>query len=133
MNYVFKQMQEKRIKIDAVTYTSLMHWVSSSDDVDGAMKIWEEMKDKGCRPTVVSYTAYMKILLDNKRVKEATDVYKEMLESGIASTCHTYTVLMEYLVVAGKLQCILNVRCIVYVSMCLLRDNFLLDASFYIY
>ncbi|KAF2295091.1 hypothetical protein GH714_031448 [Hevea brasiliensis] len=104
MNHVFKQMQEKGIKIDAVTYTSLMHWVSSSGDVDGAVKIWKEMKENGCYPTVVSYTAYMKVLFDNKRVKEATDVYKEMLKSGIAPNCHTYTVLMEYLVLAGKYQ-----------------------------
>ncbi|KAK0604099.1 hypothetical protein LWI29_011955 [Acer saccharum] len=55
-------MQEKGLKIDAVTYTSMIHWLSNSGDVDGAVKIWEEMKDQCCCPTVVSYTAYLKIL-----------------------------------------------------------------------
>ncbi|WCJ30978.1 Tetratricopeptide repeat (TPR)-like superfamily protein [Euphorbia peplus] len=103
MKFVFKQMQEKGIKIDSVTYTSFMHWVSRSGDVDEAVKIWGEMKENGCYPTVVSYTAFMKILFDDGRVKEAGDAYKEMIESGISPNCQTYTVLMEYLVGAGEL------------------------------
>lgn len=101
MKYVFELMQEKGINIDAVTYTSVMHWLSNAGDVDGAVNIWEEMKLKECYPTVVSYTAYMKILFLNDRVKEATDVYKEMIQSGLPPNCYTYTVLMEYLVGAG--------------------------------
>ena len=75
-------MQEKGIEIDSATYTSLMHWLSNSGNVDEAVKMWEEMNSKGCYHTVVSYTAYKKILFSNDRVKEATDVYKEMLQSG---------------------------------------------------
>ncbi|KAF5738177.1 putative pentatricopeptide repeat-containing protein [Tripterygium wilfordii] len=104
MNYVFKLMQENGIKVDAVTYTSLMHWISSSGDVDGAVNMWQEMKFNGCNPTVVSYTAYLKILFDNKRVEEASDLYREMIQIGISPTCHTYTVLMEYLVSVGKCE-----------------------------
>lgn len=90
--------------IDTVTYTSLIHWVSSSGDVDGAMRLWEEMRDNGCEPTVVSYTAYMKILFADGRVEEATEVYKDMLRSRVSPNCHTYTVLMEYLVGTGQLR-----------------------------
>ncbi|OMP10080.1 hypothetical protein COLO4_04840 [Corchorus olitorius] len=72
-------MQEKELKIDAVTYTSILHWLSKSGDVDGAVEMWEEMRGKRC-----------------------TAVYKEMLQSGISPNCHTYTVLMEYLFRAGK-------------------------------
>ncbi|XVF15698.1 hypothetical protein REPUB_Repub09cG0177800 [Reevesia pubescens] len=104
MKYLFQQMQEKGLKVDVVTYTSVLHWLSKSGDVDGAVEMWEEMRGKGCFPTVVSYTAYMKVLFDNKRVKEGTDVYKEMLQSGISPNCHTYTVLMEYLFEAGKYE-----------------------------
>lgn len=104
MNYVFKQMQEREIKIDAATYTSLMHWISRSGDVDRAIKVWEEMKASGCNPTVVSYTAYMKILFDNNRAEDAIDVYKGMLQSGCFPNCYTYTVLMEYLIGSGKLS-----------------------------
>lgn len=87
--------------IDTVTYTSLIHWVSSSGDVDEAMRLWKEMRDGGCEPTVVSYTAYMKMLFDVGRVDEATEVYKEMLRSRVSPNCHTYTVLMEFLVGSG--------------------------------
>ena len=103
MRYVFEQMRKKDVKIDAVTYTSVMHWVSSSGDFDGAMRVWEEMKGSGCSPTVVSYTAFMKVLFCNNRVKEATDAYREMLRSGLSPNCHTYTVLMEYLVGSGNI------------------------------
>uniref|UniRef100_A0A0R0IMN7 Pentacotripeptide-repeat region of PRORP domain-containing protein n=1 Tax=Glycine max TaxID=3847 RepID=A0A0R0IMN7_SOYBN len=72
------------IKLDSVTYTSMMHWLSSSGN------------------TVVSYTAYIKILFHNRRLKEATRVYKEMISSGVAPNCHTYTVLMDYLIASGK-------------------------------
>ncbi|KAJ6736718.1 RESPIRATORY COMPLEX I CHAPERONE (CIA84) putative [Salix viminalis] len=82
MKYVFKKMQEMGLKIDVVTYTSILNWVSKSGDVDGAVEIWKEMRENRCFPTVVSYTAYLKVLLDNKRVKEGIGVYKEMLESG---------------------------------------------------
>lgn len=102
MHYVFQQMQEKGIKIDAVTYTSLMHWLSKDGDVDGAIKVWEDMKTNHCHPTVVSFTAYMKVLFDHNRVKDATDVYKEMLQSGCSPNCFTYTVLMEHLAGSGE-------------------------------
>ncbi|KAI9166142.1 hypothetical protein LWI28_026935 [Acer negundo] len=96
MKYVFEQMQEKGLKIDAVTYTSMIHWLSNSGDVDGAVKIWEEMKYECRCPTVVLYTTYLKILFGDNRVKEATDVYKEMLQSGLSPNCYTYIVLMEH-------------------------------------
>lgn len=98
--------------IDTVTYTSLIHWVSSSGDVDGAMRLWEEMRDHGCEPTVVSYTAYMKILFADGRVEEATEVYKEMLRSRVSPNCHTYTVLMEYLVGTGEFHSTQHTNCL---------------------
>ncbi|GAB2253956.1 hypothetical protein Droror1_Dr00021765 [Drosera rotundifolia] len=94
-------MEEKGIKVDAITYTSMLHWFSNDGDIDGAVRMWEEMKEKGLYPTVVSYTAYMKILFDHKRVKEAIEVYKELLRSGCSPNCHTYTVLMAYLIDSG--------------------------------
>lgn len=98
--------------IDTVTYTTLIHWVSSSGDVDEAMRLWKEMRDNGCEPTVVSYTAYMKILFADGKVEEATEVYKEMLRSRISPNCHTYTVLMEYLVVTGWLHTNCLLKCL---------------------
>lgn len=102
MNYIFKQMQDKGIKIDAVTYTSLLHWLSNHGDIDGSIKLWQEMKDKGCVPNVISYTAYMKVLFDHNLVKEGAKIYKEMLQSGCSPNCHTYTVLMEHLAGSGE-------------------------------
>ncbi|KAL7193141.1 hypothetical protein ACSBR2_024867 [Camellia fascicularis] len=102
-------MQEKGIKIDVVTYTSLLHWFSNDGDVDGAVRIWEEMKTRCCDPTVVSFTAYMKVLFDHNRVKEATKVYKEMLQSGCSPNCYTYTVLMEHLAGSGKYKEVLEI------------------------
>ena len=64
MSYVFEQMQEKGIKIDVVTYTSLLHWFSNDGDVDGAVRIWEEMKTRRCDLTVVSFIAYINVLFD---------------------------------------------------------------------
>ncbi|KAE9446012.1 hypothetical protein C3L33_22046, partial [Rhododendron williamsianum] len=92
----------ERDQIDAVTCTSLMHWLSKDGDVDGAIKVWEDMKTSHCHPTVVSFTAYMKVLFDHNRVKDAADVYKEMLQSGCSPNCYTYTVLMEHLAGSGK-------------------------------
>lgn len=109
MSYVFEQMQERGIKIDVVTYTSLLHWFSNDGDVDGAVRIWEEMKTRCCDPTVVSFTAYMKVLFDHNRVKEATKVYKEMLQSGCSPNCYTYTVLMEHLAGSGKYKEVLEI------------------------
>ena len=34
MKHLFQQMQEKGIKLDSVTYTSMMHWLSSSGNVE---------------------------------------------------------------------------------------------------
>ncbi|CAL5406757.1 unnamed protein product [Camellia sinensis] len=65
MSYVFEQMQEEGIKIDVVTYTSLLHWFSNDGDVDGVVRIWEEMKTRRCDLTVVSFIAYMKVLFDH--------------------------------------------------------------------
>lgn len=102
MKHVFNQMQDKGIKIDSVTYTSMMHWLSTSGNVDEAIALWNEMKSKGCcYPTVVSYTAFIKILFDNHRVKEATAIYKEMLHNGCVPNCYTYTVLMDHLIASG--------------------------------
>ncbi|KAK6154913.1 hypothetical protein DH2020_009161 [Rehmannia glutinosa] len=81
MMHIFGQMKEKGVKIDVVTYTSLMHWMSNDGDIDGAVNLWKEMKAK---------------------VNEAAVVYKEMLESGLSPNCYTYTVLMEYLASSGK-------------------------------
>ncbi|KAM2640127.1 hypothetical protein TB1_026551 [Malus domestica] len=89
MSHVFKQMQEKGVKIDAVTYT-LMYWPSNASDVDGAVQTWEEMKAQGYPPTVPQL------------VKEATDVYREMTQCGCSPTCRTCTVLMDYLIGSGK-------------------------------
>ncbi|TQE09128.1 hypothetical protein C1H46_005281 [Malus baccata] len=92
MSHVFKQMQEKGVKIDAVTYT-LMHWPSNAGDVDGAVQTWEEMKAQGYPPTILS---------GDNRVKEATDVYREMTQCGCSPSCRTCTVLMDYLIGSGK-------------------------------
>ncbi|KAI3746308.1 hypothetical protein L6452_08736 [Arctium lappa] len=66
MKFVYQQMQEKGIKVDVVTYTSMLHWLSNDGDVEGSVKLWKEMKDGGLRPTIVSYTAYMKVLFDHE-------------------------------------------------------------------
>ena len=101
MMFVFEDMRKNGITIDAVTYTSLMHWLANVGDVDGAVTLWEEMRGMDSL-TIVSYTAYMKILLDHNREKDATDVYKEMLEVGLTPNCHTYTVLMEHMANSGE-------------------------------
>ncbi|KAK9669930.1 hypothetical protein RND81_13G164700 [Saponaria officinalis] len=108
MKYVLQMMREKGIEINAVTYTSVLHWLSKSGDFDGAVKVWEEMKTNRY-PTVVSYTAYMKVLFDNNRADEATDIYKQMLQCGLTPTCHTYTILMVHLISSGKCKTALEV------------------------
>ncbi|KAI7753522.1 hypothetical protein M8C21_014293 [Ambrosia artemisiifolia] len=109
MWFVFRQMQEKGVKVDVVTYTCMLHWLSNDGDVDGAVKLWEEMKEKGVGLTVVSYTAYMKVLFDCGRVKEAVGVYKEMIRAGCVPNCFTYTVLMEHLAACGKFNEVLDI------------------------
>ncbi|KAI7740545.1 hypothetical protein M8C21_019015, partial [Ambrosia artemisiifolia] len=109
MWFVFRQMQEKGVKVDVVTYTCMLHWLSNDGDVDGAVKLWEEMKEKGVGLTVVSYTAYMKVLFDRGRVKEAVGVYKEMIRAGCVPNCFTYTVLMEHLAACGKFNEVLDI------------------------
>ncbi|KAI0516468.1 hypothetical protein KFK09_009143 [Dendrobium nobile] len=102
MRKILREMEEKGLRIDAATYTSVMHWLAKDGDFEGAVKVWEEMRRKrGCRPTAVSYTAFMKVLFDHGRPREAVAVYKEMLELGMRPNCFTYTVIMEYLASAG--------------------------------
>ncbi|XP_020574687.1 pentatricopeptide repeat-containing protein At2g01390 [Phalaenopsis equestris] len=102
MRKVLREMEEKGLRIDAATYTSVMHWIAKDGDFEGAVEVWEEMKRRrGCRPTGVSYTAFMKVLFDHGRPREAAGVYREMLDLGIRPNCFTYTVMMEYLAGAG--------------------------------
>nr|GEV27583.1 pentatricopeptide repeat-containing protein At2g01390 [Tanacetum cinerariifolium] len=102
-------MEEKGVKIDVVTYTSMLHWLSNDGDVEASVKLWEEMKEKAVFPTVVTYTAYIKVLFSHGRVKEATEIYKEMIRSGCAPNCFTYTVLMEHLATCGKYNEVLDI------------------------
>lgn len=92
------------VEVDGVTYTSIMHWLAKTGDLEGAVRVWEEMKKKrGVGLTVVSYTAFMKILFDGGREEEAGRVYREMIEVGLKPNCRTYTVLMEFLAGRGEL------------------------------
>ena len=102
MEYIFREMEERGVRIDAATYTSKMHWLAKAGDIEGAVKLWEEMRKMGCDPTVVSYSAFMKILFDHGRATEASAIYKEMIDVGLSPTCHTYTVLIEHLAGSGN-------------------------------
>ncbi|PKA59911.1 Pentatricopeptide repeat-containing protein [Apostasia shenzhenica] len=105
MRQILQEMEVKRVRIDAATYTSVMHWLAKDGDFDGAVAAWEEMRQRRrCQPTAVSYTAFMKVLFDHGRPMEAAEVYREMIEKGLRPNCHTYTVMMEYLASSGKIK-----------------------------
>ena len=102
MEYIFWEMEERGVRIDAATYTSKMHSLAKAGDIEGAVKLWEEMRKMGCDRTVVSYSAFMKILFDHGRATEASAIYKEMIDVGLSPTCHTYTLLIQHLAGSGN-------------------------------
>lgn len=101
---VIAEMQEYRLKPDAITYTLWMATAArgiannpkATVDVAAAFEVWDEMKKNRVHPNLRGYNELLKICNEGSSEDRdiAFELYKEMLVEGVTPDHHTFDILL---------------------------------------
>ncbi|PUZ77045.1 hypothetical protein GQ55_1G339900 [Panicum hallii var. hallii] len=105
----FLQMKKRGItdencKPDVVSYTTVLHGLGVSGQLDKARKVFDEMSKEGCLPSTATYNALIQVICKKGNVEDAVAVFDDMIGKGYVPNVVTYTVLIRGLCHAGKID-----------------------------
>ncbi|RLM79695.1 pentatricopeptide repeat-containing protein [Panicum miliaceum] len=105
----FLQMKKRGItdencKPDVVSYTTVLHGLGVSGQLDKARKVFDEMSKEGCLPSTATYNALIQVICKKGNVEDAVAVFDDMIGKGYVPNVVTYTVFIRGLCHAGKID-----------------------------
>ncbi|KAK6130146.1 hypothetical protein DH2020_036125 [Rehmannia glutinosa] len=100
----FLQMKKRKIEIDVVSYTTVVHGFGVAGEVEKSRKVFDEMVGAGVLPSVATYNALIQVLCKKDCVENALVVFDEMLRRGYVPNATTYNVVIRGLCHAGKMD-----------------------------
>ncbi|GMH13208.1 hypothetical protein Nepgr_015049 [Nepenthes gracilis] len=98
----WRLMIEQRIKLDVVSYSSIMSSYSKSNKLKEVLWMYDKMKRMGIAPDRKVYNAVIHALAKGGLVKESVNVLKTMADNGIAPNAVTYNSLIKPLCKARR-------------------------------
>ncbi|KAL8159599.1 hypothetical protein V2J09_001136 [Rumex salicifolius] len=98
----WKVMTERRIKLDVVSYSSIISSYSKSNKLKDVLRLYDRMKSMGIAPDRKVYNAVIHALAKGGMLKESLNLLKAMEKEGIAPNTVTYNSLIKPLSRARK-------------------------------
>ncbi|KAF5195717.1 Pentatricopeptide repeat-containing protein [Thalictrum thalictroides] len=89
---ILKEMDEKKIEITAITYTTILDSFYKKRKVEGAEQIWKQMIEKGCTPDVTAYNVRIMHASWGKP-EDVLSLIDEMTKAGLKPDIITYNYL----------------------------------------
>ncbi|KAJ6707762.1 hypothetical protein OIU85_028070, partial [Salix viminalis] len=80
---IIKEMNEKGLVPDSITYNILINGYCRCGNVKKAFTLHDEMISKGVQPTRVTYTSLIYVLSKRGRMKQADDLFEKIVRKGI--------------------------------------------------
>ncbi|EOA34195.1 hypothetical protein CARUB_v10021704mg [Capsella rubella] len=99
---LYKEMIQRYIDPDTVTYNSLINGFCMHDRLDEAKDMLALMVSKSCFPNVVTYNTLIKGFCNSKRIEDGMELLGEMSQRGLMGNTVTYNTLIQGFVQAGK-------------------------------
>ncbi|XP_054782836.1 pentatricopeptide repeat-containing protein At1g80550, mitochondrial-like [Prosopis cineraria] len=100
---LYKQMQSKRMKLDAVAYNIAIRAMGLSQGVDCSIELFREMEYLGLEPTVVTYNTVIKLLCDSNRYEEALVILNTMRKNRCQPNAISYHFFFDCMEKPGKI------------------------------
>ncbi|XP_058090361.1 small ribosomal subunit protein mL103 (rPPR7)-like [Magnolia sinica] len=91
---VLKEMEEKKIEITTVTYTTVLSGFYKEGKVEEAERVWNEMRDRGCPLDAAVYNVKIMWAADHGKPEEVVKLMDEMVLSGLKPDTISYNYLM---------------------------------------
>lgn len=91
---VLKEMDDKKIEITAISYTTIMDSLYKEGKPDEAERLWKEMRAKGVAPDVVAYNVRAMYWAVNGKPDDVLGVMEEIKDEGMEPDIFTYNYLM---------------------------------------
>uniref|UniRef100_A0A0R0J2I6 Pentacotripeptide-repeat region of PRORP domain-containing protein n=1 Tax=Glycine max TaxID=3847 RepID=A0A0R0J2I6_SOYBN len=107
---LYKEMHQKNVAPDIVTYTSLIDGLCKSDSLckssqlDKAIALFNKMKDNGIQPDMYTLNILLHGLCKGKRLKNAQGLFQDLLDKGYHLNVYIYTVMINGLCKEGLID-----------------------------
>ncbi|KAK6922739.1 Pentatricopeptide repeat [Dillenia turbinata] len=90
---ILKEMEDKKIEVTDVTFTTVLDALYKKDMDDEAEKLWNEMVKRDA----ISYNFLMTSYCKSGKIDEAKKVYESLEGMGLHANAATYRILVYYL------------------------------------
>ncbi|KAI9100099.1 hypothetical protein K1719_024317 [Acacia pycnantha] len=97
----FKEMLEKGLNPDVVTYDTPIEYFGKIDKVAKACSLFDETLAKGCSPNIVTYNILFDCLERSGRTARAVKLYTKLKQQGLSPDSISYAML-EWLQSGGR-------------------------------
>ncbi|KAG6549290.1 hypothetical protein Mapa_009276 [Marchantia paleacea] len=101
---LLQEMTSKGLKVNMVTYTTVIHALCKAGDINAALKLFAEMRASECAPNVYTYNAVMNGLGKVGRVDEALKLFADMNSTGCLPDVVTFNTLIDTLGRSGGMD-----------------------------
>ncbi|KAL6985273.1 hypothetical protein U1Q18_018650 [Sarracenia purpurea var. burkii] len=101
---IWREMNERGIAHDAISYSSIISCYSKSSNLHEVLRLFNRMKELDIAPDRKVYNAVIHALAKGRRVKDASNMLMTMEENGIDPNTVTYNSLIKPLCRARQLD-----------------------------
>lgn len=101
---VLKEMEEKKIEVTTVTYTTLLDFFYKKGRPEEAERLWKEMEKKGCKPDLPAYNVRVMYRAIDGKPQDVIDLIREIEAAGLKPDTITYNYLMSCYCSHGRFE-----------------------------
>ncbi|KAL2939059.1 hypothetical protein RDABS01_022508 [Bienertia sinuspersici] len=101
-NRFWRLMSDLRVKLDVISFSSIISCYSKLGRLKEVLKLFEQMKEMGIEPDRKAYNAILHALAKEGRAKDISNLLQTMEDKGIAPDVVTYNSLIKPLCRARK-------------------------------
>ncbi|XP_008803620.1 pentatricopeptide repeat-containing protein At4g36680, mitochondrial-like [Phoenix dactylifera] len=101
---VLKEMEEKKVEVTTVTYTTLLDSFYKERRPEEAERLWKEMEKKGCKPDLPAYNVRVMYRALEGKPQDVLDLIREIEAAGLKPDTITYNYLISCYCSHGRFE-----------------------------
>ncbi|CAL9081493.1 unnamed protein product [Musa acuminata var. zebrina] len=101
---IIKEMEEKKIEVTAVIYTTILDSLYKEGKPQEAERLWKEMNTKGIQPDLPAYNVRVMYRASHGKPKEVLELIGEIKSAGLKPDIITYNYLMACYCSHGRFE-----------------------------